>query len=780
MSTKQSRAVDYMVQQVQLWLNETFPEQFKYDPTGEDSGDYPVQPDGITGNTTVTALIMAVQLHYDLEPDGIWGSGTSSHCPIITASTTDEILIRILQGGFYCKGYNPGGFDGIMGPRLLGAINSFKLDLGLEANSELPPDVFKTLLTTDATILVGSSAVREVQQYLNGTYGNLFKSKLGYLPTGGIYERKTNKALIYAFQSAIGTTADGAIGNNTYNAMPTLSKGSSNQKLIRILEACLICNGYSVDFDDSFSDADEAVVREFQEFMCLNLDSAVTLGSVNRRTWSALLQSKGDPERTPNACDTATIIDSAKAAALKANGYNYIGRYLTGTVLQDGVRVNKALSIDEIQAITDAGMKIFAIYQDGGASANYFNRTQGIADAQKAIAAAEALHIPHNEIIYFAVDYDFTENLYEQNVLPHFLGIRSTMEDAGSPYRIGIYASRNICSLAMDSSLACSAFVADMSTGYSGNLGYPMPDNWAFEQYHEFTFSSNGVSLPLDKNIASGRYEGFDADSLCGGSSYSDVTTHGSMTLTNIDDTVYYLCDICNYQILSPEEQDKTILSFEDSLTMRAAYITFLYYNEMNRRGYMTANTNIARNMLKEMLKIRKKYTGYAFSDSDGVPVIEPLPYFPMDGDSFYDDDLEIAKLHLKRGNEIVWHDLVFGMLENLGNWLIPAPVYEALSLENQLMDLIQDPNTKDVTAAILSYFAGKSNYKSLSVLVDIIYLGSELSDTEQDFAPTDYVVTFRTVTAQSSVQDCYIIFYESGKFKKAIFNDLVNIDSDS
>ena len=779
MSTKNNRAVDEMVQMVQQWLNDTFPEKFKYDPTGENSGEYPVQPDGMTGNTTVTALVMALQLHLGLDDDGIWGSGTTSHCPTITASTTDEILIRILQGGFYCKGYQPKGFDGVMGAGTLAAINSYKLDLGLDANSELPADVFKSLLTMDASklSLLGTYEIRQIQQYLNGSYGNLFKSKLGYLPTGGIYERKTNKALIYAFQSAIGTTPDGAIGNNTYNAMPTLSKGSNNQKLIRILEACLICNGYSVSFDGNFSDTDEAVVREFQEFMCLNLDPAVTLGSVNRRTWSALLQSKGDPERTANACDTATIIDSAKATALKANGYNYIGRYLTGTVLQDGVRVNKALSISEIQAITDAGMKIFAIYQDGGASANYFNRSQGAIDAQKAITAAEALHIPHGEIIYFAVDYDFTDNLYEENVRPHFSGIRSTMENAGSPYRIGIYASRNICSRAIGSSLACSAFVADMSTGYSGNLGYPMPDNWAFEQYHEFTFTSNGVSLPLDKNIASGRYEGFDANSRCGGNNYADVTLHGNMTLIKDEGIGYYLCDICNHQFLSPAEQDKAILSFEDSLMVKAAYIAFYYYNDMNRRGFMTANTNIARNMLKEMRKIRAKYTGYQFSDAEGVPVIEPLPYYPMEGDSYYDDDLEIAKLRMKRGSEIVWHDVISGMLENIGSWFIPVPVYQALSLEDELMDIIQNPDTTNITLAFLDYFAGKSGYDSLGVILDIISVGIDANNTEEEIAPTDYVVTFRTVTAQSSVKESYVIFDESGKIKDVIFSDLISVN---
>lgn len=51
-----------MVQEVQEWLNVTWPEKFMYDETGTESGSFPVKPDGMTGNTTVKALIMAYSL----------------------------------------------------------------------------------------------------------------------------------------------------------------------------------------------------------------------------------------------------------------------------------------------------------------------------------------------------------------------------------------------------------------------------------------------------------------------------------------------------------------------------------------------------------------------------------------------------------------------------------------------------------------------------------------------------------------------------------------------
>lgn len=152
---------------------------------------------------------------------------------------------------------------------------------------------------------------------------------------------------------------------------------------------------------------------------------------------------KGDLLRFANACDCATILNQERAELLVENGYTIVGRYLTGTVkTTSGTRVSKALTHTEIQAITNAGLKIFAIYQDGGAAPTYFNYEQGFSDASKAVAAAIALNIPYGEIIYFAVDYDFNEVGCEENIIPHFQGIAKYMNETIADYKIGIYGSR--------------------------------------------------------------------------------------------------------------------------------------------------------------------------------------------------------------------------------------------------------------------------------------------------------------------------------------------------
>lgn len=47
-----------------------------------------------------------------------------------------------------------------------------------------------------------------------------------------------------------------------------------------------------------------------------------------------------------------------------------------------------------------------------------------------------------------------------------------------------------------------------MSTGFSGNLGFPMPENWSFGQFYETSIGSGSGYLEIDKNDYSGRDTG--------------------------------------------------------------------------------------------------------------------------------------------------------------------------------------------------------------------------------------------------------------------------------
>lgn len=279
------------------------------------------------------------------------------------------------------------------------------------------------------------------------------------------------------------------------------------------------CKGYEAGgFDGVYNAELSNVVTAFQKFMCLGSDAMVRLGSVNRRTWGALLQSKGDTERTPNACDCqARIMDVNVAVQLFSRGFRYIGRYLTR--VPGGL--DKALTPEEVGILLIAGFKIFPIYQESFNKATDFNKSAGKEDAVKAVNAALSLGFKQDTILYFAVDCDMTEDQIFTYALPYFEGIHEVLENSNY-YKAGVYGARNTCRKIQDAYPGTKCFVSDMSTGYSGNLGYRMPENWAFEQYHEVAgYPIAGTSFDLDYDMASENAEGVSSvDSVPVVSSY--------------------------------------------------------------------------------------------------------------------------------------------------------------------------------------------------------------------------------------------------------------------
>ncbi|MGL4876010.1 MAG: glycoside hydrolase domain-containing protein [Clostridium sp.] len=53
-----------------------------------------------------------------------------------------------------------------------------------------------------------------------------------------------------------------------------------------------------------------------------------------------------------------------------------------------------------------------------------------------------------------------------------------------------MYAARNVCSRVSEKGYSCGSFVCDMSTGFSGNLGYPLPKDWAIDQISTISIGS--------------------------------------------------------------------------------------------------------------------------------------------------------------------------------------------------------------------------------------------------------------------------------------------------
>lgn len=520
---------DPWVFRTQRWLNQQY---------GSISGFGSVEENGKTGWNVIYGLLRALQIELGISsPVNSFGPTTSARYSqnILRPGVTDR-KVCILIGTLLCKGYHPGSasipsydgngqviFHNVFNTGVENAVKELKKDAGfLNPNGDVTLNVMKALMSMDTFKLLssygGKAPVREMQQKFNRKY----EAYIGIIPCDGVYARGTNKALIYALQAEEGLpvgTANGNFGPTTRNLAPqipyTAGAGaalsyqgnyySAGQisAFTELLQFSLYLNGFGNGvFHGSFDSNTKINVRDFQTHYALPVT-----GTVNLDTWMSLFLSSGNTSRPALAADCATILDAAKAKTLYDNGYRYIGRYLTGTY---GGGINKALSVTEANCILNAGLRFFPIYQQGQYSANadpdlaktYFTAAQAEYDANAAITAASALGIPKDTIIYFAVDFDAMDAHITSHIIPYFQKVNELISH--SNYKTGIYGTRNVCSRVAARGLSVSSFVAGMSTGWSGNLGFKIPDNWAFSQIVEYTLGGFGV----DKDAFSGRDQG--------------------------------------------------------------------------------------------------------------------------------------------------------------------------------------------------------------------------------------------------------------------------------
>lgn len=270
---------------------------------------------------------------------------------------------------------------------------------------------------------------------------------------------------------------------------------------MQLFTAAMVLNKRPVSFTNSFTSSLADSVSVFQAFMKLAVNGQGDFG-----TWSSLLVSYGDQTRQGEACDGITKITPARAQALKSAGYKYIGRYLynpSTTSLPE-----KEIQPGELATIKQYGLRCFPIYQTWARSVDYYSVSQGVADCLNAAFKAEEHGFKPGSRIYFAVDYDAMNDEVTSHILPYFRSVKEQMDRLGSPYKIGVYGPRNACSRISAEGYADTSFVSDMSSGFSGNLGYAMPENWAFDQIVTKVVGSGDGRIEIDNNIASGRDTG--------------------------------------------------------------------------------------------------------------------------------------------------------------------------------------------------------------------------------------------------------------------------------
>lgn len=484
---------DPMVFETQKWLNATY---------GKVAGFEKAPLNGRTGWKTIYSLREALQHELGLKQ---LGEGFGDVTKNALAKVMPELkvgykgkIVKLIKGAFWCKGISSGAFTEKYDTELEQAIKELQGDAGLKKDGRLTVNLMAAIFDMSAFVLVlgGDKKIRQMQQDLNARYS----SELGVMPCDGIYQRDTNKALIYALQRTLGMPVDVANGNygpGTIKKTPTVAN-ETHGYIVKIIQYGLYVNGfYSGNFDESFNSAMDAGIIAFRKFM--NLPPFTALADLT--LIKGLLTSNGNTERDSDTCDASKQLTATDIANFKRFGFKIVGRYLTGSVGVGKDKRPKNLTVAEIKRIADGGLRLFPIYEDGGYEVEYFSGDQGVIDAQLALNAARKLGFPKGTTIYFAVDVDVQEGEIAAGIEPYISALVQMF--TGSEYAVGLYGTRNVC-LHGEKLGVKSSFVADMSYGWSGNLGFKMPKNWAFDQFAEYPIGGT----PIDQDASSGRDQG--------------------------------------------------------------------------------------------------------------------------------------------------------------------------------------------------------------------------------------------------------------------------------
>jgi hypothetical protein len=179
------------------------------------------------------------------------------------------------------------------------------------------------------------------------------------------------------------------------------------------------------------------------------------------------------PEKVMKGLDTTRDVRGL-LAALRTAGITAIGRYYSQHMW-------KVLSAGEAQAIVDAGFDLFVVYEDN-ADPNSFNAATGRDTATRALNyARNKINQPEGSAIYFAVDYDAGPAAANESIREYFTAINKVFSDAGSPYRVGVYADGTVCACLLDRGLASLAWLSQ-SVGHSGHREFYASKRWAIAQ----------------------------------------------------------------------------------------------------------------------------------------------------------------------------------------------------------------------------------------------------------------------------------------------------------
>jgi hypothetical protein len=181
-----------------------------------------------------------------------------------------------------------------------------------------------------------------------------------------------------------------------------------------------------------------------------------------------------------------TVLDTNRNATLAApalftQGFRTIIRYYCEFTRQR----EKRLTAAEAFALGRAGLRVGAVYQDGGTGADGFTRSKGFRAGSYAYRYAQGtIRQAPASAIYFAVDFDAPKTAVKNNIQPFFQGLADgfAAESGGTPdYAVGVYGSGLVCSTLLDLELASFAWVSQ-SMGFTGTKDFLKTKRWTLKQ----------------------------------------------------------------------------------------------------------------------------------------------------------------------------------------------------------------------------------------------------------------------------------------------------------
>ena len=172
---------------------------------------------------------------------------------------------------------------------------------------------------------------------------------------------------------------------------------------------------------------------------------------------------------------------STSVTSLKQKGINTIIRYYCRPDL-----TWKLMGQQEAIKIAQAGVALTAVYQNRQNQFADFSLAKGEASGNQAYDYAEnVIFQSADSAIYFSADFDPSEAVVKNNIVPFFKGIHKAFKaQAGTAkptYRVGVYGSGRCCRILLEEELVDYTWITQ-STGFAEYNKFLNSGKWNLKQ----------------------------------------------------------------------------------------------------------------------------------------------------------------------------------------------------------------------------------------------------------------------------------------------------------